>query len=617
MDTKWINKDKKGFKGFFKKLYLIEIVVILVLTIKIIPTLIDNVRYNGRYSDYKSITKMLFDSDNYKLKRLREASQGISGKIYYNTKGFKNLEDKYFKEKFKRQILTDPEYISDRVAVLIINNKTKETFTNREWLDDDIKKGQDGIQVIEKLCKTDNVKYYLANNVDTFNYLIENNPKYQYYYEGEVANLDKETLSNYTEVYFSRCEPYDSEINYLKIMLTLTIVLMLIDILLIIKWIFYYIKNKKGSLKSAITKDFLYLKILEFIACVKRIPIVIKRIRITVLDIIIFMGWFIYIFFIYTPYRAQRIDMVIGIYLNKGIATAIFIFYIILRYMYKVITKYDEMEKLIEDLNQIKSGDMNLSLDQPKDNQLKALVSGINEIKEGYKNSIEDGIKNEKLKTELISNVSHDLRTPLTSIINYVDILKRNDITEEERSDYIKVVENKSNKLKKLIDDLFEISKMNSGKIEINREEVDIIQLLYQSIGEMTDDRKELDFNVEAPESIIMEVDGYRMSRVFQNIVSNSIKYSLDNTRIYIKVEETKTRVIISFKNVANYEMKFKENEVLERFVRGDKSRNSEIEGSGLGLAIAKSIIELHDGKIKVEREGDMFKVYIVLMKPI
>ncbi len=247
---------------------------------------------------------------------------------------------------------------------------------------------------------------------------------------------------------------------------------------------------------------------------------------------------------------------------------------------------------------------------------IRELAHNINLIKAGYKEILEEGVNNEKLKTELISNVSHDLKTPLTSIINYVNIIKSKDITEEERADYIEILERKSLKLKSLIEDLFEMSKINSGKLKINKELIDILALIHQGVGEYSTlyEEKNLQFKVTSDEdAIYMKLDGKMMSRAIENLIINSIKYSLDNTRVYIDVKKSNGFVTISMKNIANYEMNFNENEMFERFARGDKSRNSKIEGSGLGLAITKSIIELHGGIIQIKREGDMFKIYINL----
>ena len=247
---------------------------------------------------------------------------------------------------------------------------------------------------------------------------------------------------------------------------------------------------------------------------------------------------------------------------------------------------------------------------------IRELAHNINLIKAGYKEILEEGVRSEKLKTELISNVSHNLKTPLTSIINYVNIIKSKDITEEERSDYIEILEKKSLKLKALIEDLFEMSKINSGKLKLNKELIDILSLVHQGVGEYSSlyEEKNITFKVTCEEdAIYMALDGKMISRAIENLIINSLKYSLENTRVYIEIEKNEGYVTISMKNIANYEMDFSEEEMFERFARGDKSRNSKIEGSGLGLAITKSIVELHGGIIKIRREGDMFKIYVKL----
>ncbi|CUU45296.1 sensor histidine kinase [Clostridium beijerinckii] len=247
---------------------------------------------------------------------------------------------------------------------------------------------------------------------------------------------------------------------------------------------------------------------------------------------------------------------------------------------------------------------------------IKELAKNINLIKAGYKEILENGVHNEKLKTELISNVSHDLKTPLTSIINYVNILKNSDITEEEREEYLLILERKSLKLKVLIEDLFEMSKINSGKIKLNRELIDILSLIHQGIGEYSTlyEEKNISFKVTSEEdAVYMELDGKMMSRALENIIINALKYSMSNTRVYINVKIDGDFVNVGVKNIANYEMDFNEDEMFERFARGDKSRNSKVEGSGLGLAITKSIVELHGGEVKIKKEGDMFKIYLML----
>jgi len=237
-----------------------------------------------------------------------------------------------------------------------------------------------------------------------------------------------------------------------------------------------------------------------------------------------------------------------------------------------------------------------------------------NRMRQSAEASRANEAKSERLKTELITNVSHDLRTPLTSVISYVELLKNPDLPGEERASYISIIDQKSKRLKALIDDLFEATKMASGSVELNRERVDLVQLIEQALAESgaKDGAAGIEFRVKLPEHPVFAiVDGQKMWRVFDNLISNIIRYSLEGTRAYISLERTGGRVEIAFKNVAKYELGDNVDELLERFKRGDASRHTE--GSGLGLAIAKSIVDLHGGTFELEVDGDLFKVKVLL----
>jgi len=242
------------------------------------------------------------------------------------------------------------------------------------------------------------------------------------------------------------------------------------------------------------------------------------------------------------------------------------------------------------------------------------LAKNINVLKHGVKVSQEKQAKSERLKTELITNVSHDLRTPLTSIITYAELLKSPDITEDERKTYIEVIDRKSKRLKVLIDDLFEASKMASGAVELIKEKVDLVQLLQQTLAE-NDERiteSKLTFRVYTLEQPIYAiVDGQKLWRVFDNLIGNILKYSLENTRVYIAIMKENGKAVITFKNITKYELSGNIDELFERFKRGDTSRHTE--GSGLGLAIAKSIVDLHGGSMDIDVDGDLFKVTVRL----
>lgn len=237
-----------------------------------------------------------------------------------------------------------------------------------------------------------------------------------------------------------------------------------------------------------------------------------------------------------------------------------------------------------------------------------------NRMRQSAEASRANEAKSERLKTELITNVSHDLRTPLTSVISYVELLKNPDLPEEERASYISIIDQKSKRLKALIDDLFEATKMASGSVELNRERVDLVQLIEQALAESgaKDGAAGIEFRVKLPKyPVIAFVDGQKMWRVFDNLISNIIRYSLEGTRAYIALERADGKAEIAFKNVAKYELGDNVDELLERFKRGDASRHTE--GSGLGLAIAKSIVDLHGGTFALEVDGDLFKVKVLL----
>lgn len=297
----------------------------------------------------------------------------------------------------------------------------------------------------------------------------------------------------------------------------------------------------------------------------------------------------------------------------KGSVLVIIILFLTMMYALK---KTLDIIVVNDALRKVNEGNLQEDIKLDGSPAIKELAENINLIKAGYKDILENGVHNEKLKTELITNVSHDLKTPLTSIINYVNILKSGDITDEEKSECLLILEKKSLKLKMLIEDLFEMSKINSGKLKLNRELIDILSLIHQGIGEYSTlyEEKNISFKVTAGEdAIYMELDGKMMSRALENIIINALKYSLNNTRVYIDIRLEDKYVKIGVKNIANYEMDFNEEEMFERFARGDKSRNSKVDGSGLGLAITKSIIELHGGEVKIKNEGDMFKIYFIL----
>lgn len=279
-----------------------------------------------------------------------------------------------------------------------------------------------------------------------------------------------------------------------------------------------------------------------------------------------------------------------------------------------IVRKVGYFNKITRNAHALASGQFEPDLKVVGKSVLAKLAEDINTMKHGVKTSQKAQAKSERLKTELITNVSHDLRTPLTSIITYSELLKNPELTEDERSTYIEIIDRKSKRLKVLIDDLFEASKMASGNIELSKTKVDIVQLLQQSLAEYNEtiQASTIQFRITNPDSPVYAlIDGQKLWRVFDNLIGNIIKYSLEHTRAYIAIKVDNSQIIISFKNISKYELSDDVDELFERFKRGDTSRHTD--GSGLGLAIAKSIIDLHEGHLDIDVDGDLFKVTIVL----
>ena len=283
---------------------------------------------------------------------------------------------------------------------------------------------------------------------------------------------------------------------------------------------------------------------------------------------------------------------------------------IVILYVYYLIKKLAYLSYIMEGTERIKGGDIHYKLDIIGDDNFSNLAENINNIGEGLDKAIYNQLKSERLKSELITNVSHDLKTPLTSIINYIELIKKEeDIKPEHIKDYVNVLDSKSKRLKVLIEDLFEASKASSGNLELNMEKIDITQLLRQAIGEMEEklSKANLDLKLRVPEekTYIMG-DGKKLYRVLENLLSNISKYSLNNTRVYIDIIEEDDKVKLTMKNISSYELNFDPEEIMERFKRADESRNTE--GSGLGLAIARDLVNAQGGRFEIDIDGDLFK---------
>lgn len=281
----------------------------------------------------------------------------------------------------------------------------------------------------------------------------------------------------------------------------------------------------------------------------------------------------------------------------------IFIYYILMK-------NINEVARISRESSEIVKGNYKKNIEK-KGGLYDGLVDNFNNIGENLDLAIEDAVKSERLKTELITNVSHDLKTPLTSIINYSDLLSKDDNTKDEVKEYSKIINEKSNKLKVLIEDLFEVSKATSNNIELDRQELDFNSLVQQSIGEWEDKIKENNIEIisSLPEDkVMLSIDGQKFSRVLDNLFSNISKYALENSRVYVDLSE-EGGVKLTIKNISKYPLNISAEELMERFTRGEKSRTTS--GSGLGLSIASSFVRAHGASFDIEIDGDLFKVTI------
>lgn len=273
--------------------------------------------------------------------------------------------------------------------------------------------------------------------------------------------------------------------------------------------------------------------------------------------------------------------------------------------------------KILQGVRIISGGELEYQIDTTKmsgDNL--EMAKAVNSMGEGLHSAVENSIKNERLKADLITNVSHDIKTPLTSIINYVNLLKREDITDEKVKNYIEILDNKSQRLKHLTEDLVEASKISSGNIVLNIERINFIELIHQTAGEFSEkfEARHLTLITSLPDQpVSIAADGRRLYRVLDNLYNNVAKYAMENTRVYADLAVKDDTVEFSIKNISSQALNINADELTERFIRGDVSRSTE--GSGLGLSIAKNLTEAMNGSFIVYLDGDLFKIIIGFKK--
>ena len=277
---------------------------------------------------------------------------------------------------------------------------------------------------------------------------------------------------------------------------------------------------------------------------------------------------------------------------------------------YFLIRRIDGFDRIVAALQRMRGGDLSFRLTDMPEGVFAAMAEDLGSLGDGMQAALQNEVRAERMKSELITNVSHDLKTPLTSILSYSDLLSQLDLTPGEANDYAKIIHQKSLRLKNLTSDLFDISKVQSGVEQMVCERLDAVTLVRQALAEQEAQNSGLVLKVTLPErELPIRADGRKMSRVLENLIGNCVKYAMKGTRVFVSLDERDGKAVFEVKNTANYEMDFAADEITERFVRGDAARSTE--GSGLGLAIAKSYTEACGGIFEVEVDGDQFKVRI------
>lgn len=284
---------------------------------------------------------------------------------------------------------------------------------------------------------------------------------------------------------------------------------------------------------------------------------------------------------------------------------------LILVYVPKLVRQYEAIKEGVRAVN---DGDLEYKIPPQGGGEFGQLAEGINEMTDAINLAAQNEMRTQRMKTDLISNVSHDLKTPLTSIVTYVDLLKQEDLSAEQRQEYLNILSQKAERLCQLTDDLFEAAKASSGTMPVEMTTLDFVSLLNQTFGEMNErvEASGLDFVINHPEErYFVHADGRLLWRVISNLLSNVLKYSQDATRVYIDFYRNGSMVTMEMKNISRQSLNVDPETLMERFKRGDESRT--IEGSGLGLTIAKDLMKLMDGRIELAIDGDLFKAMVSL----
>ena len=542
-------KLKKKIKSYFNHIWMIEILVVALTCIFFGVEIYKDV-FTRYYSKNLAAMQATINPKGFYKQTFLDEVKGLQKYIYNNTFG---LEELYYNDKNREEILKAYFINNSYEGSDIDSSDSKLYFIIRDKRDNSIITNDfsDALSVSDGLTEQDIQDYLYSKYKGREMLKISDNENTSE--ENLVYNSG--VLSNFQEYYYSDINRY-TNINNLKIAI-LNFIIIFIAIFMLMKIIFVFVRSRgKVELRGNFVKSVIF--VLKYGITYKETR---RTLMITFCSLSLFFIVYLYLLAVNGGYENNILAKFFSMYPFKGSFLIMLLPMIGIIYSLK---KSIEIIKVNEAIKKSDDGNINYEIEEQCSPEVRELLNNISKIKEGYSIAVEDALRNEKLKTELISNVSHDLRTPLTSIINYVNIL-RQDITKDEKEDYLAIVE----------------------KIE---------------------------FKVDSyKEEVYIDLDGKLISRAIENIIINAMKYSLEGTRVYVDIREKDGYIVLSFKNISNYEMDFDNKEIFERFARGDASRNSRIEGSGLGLAITKSIIELHDGKVYITREGDMFKIFIYL----
>ena len=626
-------------------------------------------RFVGSYMSYleEKIYDLIHNNESY------QSFQDGEFKIHYlieETNYYADVKDRYYLIIYKNKALTNVELTNTTNTIEGIKSYIKENENAKtvNIINGEIQSESDiiqkiGIQYLNVLAEN----YYTikGNEIEYISTKAEDFQIYSSYVEEFKENSEAAVVNNFVE----RFSPYEEYSYFIIPVSTILIVLILVylvisigykkgeagialndfdkiplEIILLIAIIIgcipFIILDGISDNYNAIISLIITAYLLIYILCAITFHTIIKRIKSKTFWKSTLVGKILlwlnkYLGKIYNKLKSYwevltystnitlkvtiylAIVICIGIFIvlavRDGITTFILEMGLISIVIYKIKKALKGFAKIEEKLKEMYEGNNRNTLNkQDFGVEFHSTVKYINDISNGFENAIQDRMKSERMKAELITNVSHDIKTPLTSIINYVDLLKQEDIQNEKAKEYIEILDNKSQRLKKLTEDLVEASKVSTGNISLNLESINIVQLIKQALGEFEDKFKKrgLEAILESEDNeIVIKADNRYMYRIIENLFSNISKYALENSRVYVDIKKTQKSVIMEMKNISKDRLNISADELMQRFVRGDKSRTTE--GSGLGISIAQNLTELQGGEFTLKLDGDLFKVQL------